>query len=100
MFKLPLASPFHHFLLTGFHHPRLSEKNEKKCTPLAQRFSYFFGKQKGPPSKKDGRPVVPPSLADQSAHFTSIKAKAHNTISCNDEIFAKAYYLFRFQFGG
>ena len=33
----------------------------------------FFWIQKGLPSKKDEKPVVPPSLADQSAHLTGIK---------------------------
>lgn len=45
--------------------------------------------------------MVPPSLADVSAHFTDIKCKYLYliSVSCNDETFAKAYTLQKVRFG-
>jgi hypothetical protein len=63
-FRKPLTSPFHKSILTGLSAFPTLCKELNKCTTLAHRFNYIFIKnKKSPPSKKDGRPVVPPSLA-------------------------------------
>ena len=54
------------------------------CTTLTQRFRLFniiIEIQKGLSSKKDEKPVVPPSLAEKSAHFTDIKTRMFEYLS-------------------
>lgn len=92
LFKTPLTSPFHKSFLIGLPPSPTLWKETKMCTPLVQQFKLFIYKnKKGPPSKKDGRPVVPPSLAKLQLTLPISKHTLLISVSCNDEIFAKAY---------
>ena len=102
-FKLPLVSPFQRCIRTGLHHTRLSITKHIRVLLLLNNLDYLIllsKYKKGSPSKKDEKPVVPPSLAEISAHLTGIETHyVWIPVSCNDETFAKAYYFKRFSLG-
>ena len=83
-FKLPLVSPFQRCIRTGLHHTRLSITKHIRVLLLLNNLDYLIllsEYKKGFSSKKDEKPVVPPSLAEWSAHFTDIKTRMFEYLS-------------------
>ena len=83
-FKLPLVSPFQRRIRTGLHHTRLSITKHIRVLLLLNNLDYLIllsEYKKGFSSKKDEKPVVPPSLAEWSAHFTDIKTRMFEYLS-------------------
>src|SRR5690625_2079892 len=76
-FRKSLVSPFNFYYHTGFTAtPDLCHANQKP-TPLTLRFDLFIYnfryKKSLHPNNKDEGTVVPPLLADHTAHFSNSK---------------------------
>ena len=64
--------------LPGSHLPRLSEKELNRVLLLLIDLHYLVKNKQGPPSKKDGKPVVPPSLAKNQLTLPILKQNLLN----------------------